>query len=33
MSLMKQQSVVTHEDTILQETEKTWQILKRQTFK
>jgi hypothetical protein len=30
---MKQQFVITHGDTILQETEKTWSILKRPTMK
>jgi hypothetical protein len=30
---MKQQFVVTHRDTILEETEKTWPILRRRIFK
>jgi hypothetical protein len=33
MSLMKEQFVVTHGYTILQETEDTWQIINRPTFK
>jgi hypothetical protein len=30
---MKQQFVITHQHTILQETEKTWQLLNRPKFK
>lgn len=33
MSLLKQQFVVTYRYTILQETEKTWQIFNRPTLK
>ena len=33
ISIMKQQFVITHRYRVLQETETTWQILNRQTFK